>query len=135
MNIGLFYPFFPFTPGAPLHRPLSPIPVYESFFSLLVLSQTITFFDFLESFRRLSSLKKLESSGEESPRKLSGNPRQKLISNHIFYYVFIMDSKNILMIFYTVGRANAYFDKNMLLLKNPQYCGFLIKAYICQSTH
>ena len=21
---------------------------------------------------------------------------------------------------YTVGRANAYFDKNMLLLKNPQ---------------
>ena len=22
---------------------------------------------------------------------------------------------------YTVGKANAYFDKNMLLLKNPQY--------------
>ena len=23
--------------------------------------------------------------------------------------------------YYTVGKANAYFDKNMLLLKNPQY--------------
>ena len=25
------------------------------------------------------------------------------------------------MVLYTVGKANAYFDKNMLLLKNPQY--------------
>ena len=57
---------------------------------------------------------------------------------------------------YTVGKANAYFDKNMLLLKNTQYLpdhyetylivskfrndrvnivDFLIKAYFCQSTH
>ena len=66
--------------------------------------------------------------------------------------------------YYTVGRANAYFDKNMLLVKNPQYLpdhyetltqygtheylivskfrndrvnivDFLIKAYFCQSAH
>ena len=67
-----------------------------------------------ESQKTIPGVFHLESNSSVSP---------KFLKNLISIQQLIWRSNMFLRAFYkyTVGKANAYFDKNMLLLKNPQY--------------
>ena len=59
------------------------------------------------------------SAGNKKKRMYFYGCRETLIKQ-LLHFSSELDFSNFCYI-YTVGMANAYFDKNMLLLKNPQY--------------